>query len=390
MTIPAIEGTNKVVSEKMFTISGLRTAVFGLDELPPQVTEVACLWLLNPRMLTWEYMRPLAAEAIGNWNEKLAAGIELADGTPRRGLIAAAFDQRNHGTRLEDELANESWRGGDTRHAQNMFSIYHGTSIDASQLLTHLPSYIFPPSEDGSQIQITNNLAMGISLGGHATWHMLLHDPRVSAGCVIVGCCDYIRLMTDRADRSGLKTCESGLPPGGKFLGSVDFPNSLIDAVVERDPAGFLVGRKAVTGTGAGAGQEEFDKVQLVADDPAVSSERLLKHLGGKAILNLAGGADKLVPYSCAEPFLTWLKSQKPVVSRTLNVPNGEVPPPFVADGAVFGDKNTVFLEDNIVEGVPHLTVANMVRMATRFVEQVMSGTVGRASPPASSKGPTI
>ena len=49
------------------------------------------------------------------------------------GLIAVSFDQRNHGTRKVDNLANEAWRSGNESHAQDMFSIYreyqhHGES----------------------------------------------------------------------------------------------------------------------------------------------------------------------------------------------------------------------------------------------------------------------
>ena len=41
-----------------------------------------------------------------------------------QGLIAVSFDQRNHGSRKIDELANQDWRSGNERHAQDMFSIY--------------------------------------------------------------------------------------------------------------------------------------------------------------------------------------------------------------------------------------------------------------------------
>ena len=34
----------------------------------------------------------------------------------------------------------------------------------------------------------------------------------------------------------------------------------------------------------------------------------MAKTLGNKRILSLSGGADKLVPYRCGEPFLSWLK----------------------------------------------------------------------------------
>ena len=42
----------------------------------------------------------------------------------KRGLVAISFDQRNHGTREVNSLANETWRDGNETHAQDMFSIY--------------------------------------------------------------------------------------------------------------------------------------------------------------------------------------------------------------------------------------------------------------------------
>jgi hypothetical protein len=48
------------------------------------------------------------------------------------GLISAAFNQRNHGSRLVDKLHNEVWRQSNTQHAQDLFSCYYGTSVDCS------------------------------------------------------------------------------------------------------------------------------------------------------------------------------------------------------------------------------------------------------------------
>lgn len=39
-------------------------------------------------------------------------------------MIAVSFDQRNHGSRLVDEVANAAWRQGNERHAIDMFSGY--------------------------------------------------------------------------------------------------------------------------------------------------------------------------------------------------------------------------------------------------------------------------
>ena len=132
-------------------------------------------------------------------------------------------------------------------------------------------------------------------MGGHAAWHCILHDPRITAAVVIIGTPDYTRLMAHRAAKSKLKTWTSTSPPGASFLGSEDFPHALIDAVARYDPAGLLL-----------PGIDEHFK-------PPKEELRRFKglvqqHLDGKRILNLSGGADKLVPYAVGEPFLKALQ----------------------------------------------------------------------------------
>lgn len=104
------------VSQEIFTVAGISITVYGLNELFPDVREVACLWLLHPRLQTQECMGPLAAATLNDWSRrKECKGI---------GLLAITFDQRNHGSREVDPMANEAWRSGNARHAQDMFSIY--------------------------------------------------------------------------------------------------------------------------------------------------------------------------------------------------------------------------------------------------------------------------
>ena len=109
------------ISKESFTIAGILTTVFGLAELPSGSKNVACLWLLHPRLQTQACMEPIAYSAIAEWNHKLA---QREDRTQALGLIAATFDQRNHGSREIERLANEAWIYGNERHAQDMFSSY--------------------------------------------------------------------------------------------------------------------------------------------------------------------------------------------------------------------------------------------------------------------------
>lgn len=99
------------VSSTVYPIAGILTTVHGLEELPSDVKEVAVLWLLHPRLQVQACMAPIAAQSINQWNSKR--------GKSGKGLIAVSFDQRNHGSRLVDKLANEAWRQKNPRHAQD-------------------------------------------------------------------------------------------------------------------------------------------------------------------------------------------------------------------------------------------------------------------------------
>ncbi|KAF2260050.1 alpha/beta-hydrolase [Lojkania enalia] len=289
-----LQGTHSAsdpsVSAQTFTIAGILATVYGLSELPPSAPSVSCLWLLHPRLQTKETMAPIASQVIRAWNRRAQWGRSA------KGLIAVSFDQRNHGSRLVDKLHNEAWRQGNPRHAQDMFSCYHGTATDMSQLLDHLESYIFHSLTSPT---ITQNLVLGISLGGHASWHCILSEPRITAAVVGIGCPDYTRLMTDRARLSKLDTYTSSTPPGSTFLGSPDFPPALLSAIAQYDPAGLLLPNQFnPTGPDPKPSKAEFDRFKLL----------LRERLHGKHILNLSGRDDKLVPYAAGEPFLKALK----------------------------------------------------------------------------------
>jgi pimeloyl-ACP methyl ester carboxylesterase len=285
--------TDPSVSSQTYTIAGILVTVHGLSELPPSASSVACLWLLHPRLQTKDTMAPIAAQVISAWNARTQNGKA---GKQPKGLIAVAFDQRNHGSRQVDKLHNEAWRQGNPRHAQDMFSCYHGTATDTSHLMNHLESYIFNTAQSPS---ITQHLALGISLGGHATWHCLLSDPRITAGVVGIGCPDYTRLMTDRARLSKRETYTRTQPPGASFLGSPDFPQALRDAIAQSDPAGLLLpGHFDPTKADSPPSKASLDRFKILVRE----------RLHGKRILNLSGKADKLVPYAAGEPFLKVFK----------------------------------------------------------------------------------
>ena len=331
------------ISKVEHVISGLKTITYGLAELPPSANEVTCLWMLHPRLQTQECMAPFAAQFIHSHN--------LTPTSKRKGLIAVSFDQRNHGTRLISAIANEAWRSGNDKHAQDMFSCYHGTSTDTSQLLDHLAAYIFPDATDPRKI--TQNIVFGISLGGHAAWHVLTQDPRFSAAIITIGCPDYTRLMSDRARLSKRKTWTE--TQGRDFIGSADFPTGLVEAVRRYDPAGLLLGTLH-SSSPSGQAHLHYDLTQEQRD---ALLPLMVRTLGNKRIMNLSGGADKLVPYVMGKPFLDWLKAS--VASEK----SGIAPAGFFAGSGLV-------LEDVVVEGAGHEVPPEMVERMERFLLETL------------------
>ncbi|KAM5466892.1 hypothetical protein MferCBS49748_004255 [Microsporum ferrugineum] len=334
------------ISRKEMPVSGIVCSVYGLKEIPSQATEVSCLYLLHPRSNTRECMEWAAVGAVAEWNRRLASK-QVAPSEQNKGLVAISFDQRNHGSREVEKLCNESWKQGNPNHAQDMFSIFNGTTRDVSILIDYMGCYLFPKSDR----RITNNLALGVSLGGHAAWGCILHEPRITSAIVIVGCPDYINLMTDRARLSKLLTWTGSSPPGSQFLGSESFPQPLIESLRHWDPASLFLSHMS---------DHSFKEPSRSSPirDPTEEEKNALRPLmrrclAGKKILTLSGGADKLVPYARGEPFLTWLKSAIG--------PDG-----WYAEGKIS-------LEDIIFEGVGHQVTPPMRDEAIRFIGECLS-----------------
>ena len=205
--------------------------------------------------------------------------------------------------------------------------------------MTYLSSYIFYNSPTQT---IDDHIVVGISLGGHAAWQCVLHDKRISTAIVVIGCPDYARLIADRARLSKRKTWTATEPQGKSFVGSEDFPQGLLEAVKTYDPAGLFLGDSAGSST---SGELEVD-----TEKEGTVRERLQRTLSGKRVLCLSGGADKLVPYRCAEPFMRWLKGA-------------------VAKDGIFHDGDLV-LKDLIFDGVGHAMSKEMLEEAMEFIMQ--------------------
>jgi len=323
-------------------IAGILVTVFGLSELPPasETTSVSALWLLHPRLQTKECMAPFGAHIISEWNAHRKSSSSKKS-KPQRGLIAVSFDQRNHGSRLVSPIANEAWRTGNERHALDMYSSYAGTAADTSLLLDYLPGYIFPDSDR----TIDHNIVLGISLGGHAAWHVVTQDPRFSASIPVIGCPDYARLMADRARLSKRKDWLE--TQGRKFLGSPDFPPSLVESLRRTDPASLVASCLRDTPR-----EQAWASPSPTEGDRASLAPLMARCFGNKRILVLSGGADKLVSYAHSKPFLDWLKRS-------------------AGEGGWFAGGG-LHLEDYVYEGVGHEVPPAMVSQMVNFVNETL------------------
>ncbi|TVY21453.1 hypothetical protein LARI1_G000587 [Lachnellula arida] len=360
-------GTPPSVSMKTFHIAGILADVYGLDEVSPSSKSISCLWLLHPRLQTKQIMGMVASTSISDWNQR-------APGDRKVGLIAVAFDQRNHGTREVKAIANESWKSGNETHAQDMFrylfgfpvsndlvltgiSIFHGTALDTSLLIDHLGSYVF---NEPDSPPIEQHMVMGVSLGGHAAWQVLFNDPRVMAGVVIVGCPDYMRIMTDRARLSKRSTyTQDNLEP--TFLSSPDFPQSLITACSNHDPKALLFGTSPIPIPTNSSPSPPSPHPHLLSSSEQQRLRPILNaKLKGKRILVCSGGADNLVPYHCSEPFLRFLKHA-------------------TGKGGWYADGDVV-VEDQVYEGVGHTYSEGMVIDTRRFITDALANGAGISS----------
>jgi pimeloyl-ACP methyl ester carboxylesterase len=118
-----------------------------------------------------------------------------------------------------------------------------------------------------------------VSLGGHSTWLALLHDPRITVGVPIIGCCDYLRLMRNRVQGMLAK----------KTTGDHDNVAEAHEEEEERYlPEGLKRALRQLDAGGMG--------------EPAV------QRLKGRKVLVLCGADDRLVPYHCSQPFIERLQ----------------------------------------------------------------------------------
>ena len=104
-------------------------------------------------------------------------------------MIAAAWDQRNHGERKVSDMANEAWRAGNATHAQDMYGIVAGCVADNQGLIDVVAGYLFLEGRKN----VDQHLVLGVSMGGHSAWQLMFADERVEAGVMVIACPDFMR-----------------------------------------------------------------------------------------------------------------------------------------------------------------------------------------------------
>ncbi|KDN36715.1 hypothetical protein RSAG8_10644, partial [Rhizoctonia solani AG-8 WAC10335] len=206
-------------SKTDLSIGGIPIQVIGLKELNAPNEPLGVLFLLHGRL----------QDSKRNYLVRIANSVlDQATSRPEeraRELVVILLDQRNHGARTVDPIRNQGWKetGQISRlpngqidpqsldnisHLHDMYTLYTGTVNDVSFLITHLQPLLFPHDER----TIDKWMVMGISLGGHASWHIGAHDPRVSLVVPVIGSPTYLDLFQHRADGLGLPLAPPYLP----------------------------------------------------------------------------------------------------------------------------------------------------------------------------------
>ncbi|KAF8122677.1 Alpha/Beta hydrolase protein [Boletus edulis] len=249
---------------------------------------VHALFLLHGRTLSTESVVPIAKSIL---EASYAPGVNR-----KRDLIIIAYDHRNHGRRLVDPLRNQGWHKdpakNNPQHAVDMYTIQTGTAHDLTFLIDHIPAYIYP--------QVERNIvewgAAGTSLGGHSVWIALTRDPRIQLAIPIIGCPDYTKLISQRAQICGVP------------LEAPHYPLHLKAYVDAYDPASFAF--------------REND-----ATNPFL----------GKRILVLSGAKDTLVPWSASQEFVERLEVGDGVKKVVLEENAGhECTPSMIREAGLF------------------------------------------------------
>ncbi|KAH8981588.1 Alpha/Beta hydrolase protein [Lactarius hatsudake] len=225
--------TPDVVKETL-NAAGLSTNVYTRANLRDKRTSepVVVLFLLHGRTESADHIDPIARAAFSWAAEKEASSREAP-----RDFIVVTFDQRDHGKRMVNQRGNLGWgkNAESTRRTSgvSLFALFVvGALKDVSFLIDVLPSYVFPYDER----TIGEWALAGFSLGGHATWLALRHEPRIRIGISICGCVDIFPLLEWGADKLGVPRTAPYFPESLRALVRAYNPTAA--------PPGAFVGKR--------------------------------------------------------------------------------------------------------------------------------------------------
>ncbi|KAJ3323825.1 hypothetical protein HDV06_001195 [Boothiomyces sp. JEL0866] len=163
------------MEELKIVVGGIPVSFYSIPSKPAS-SEPLGIFFLHGRLWTSE-------STVKRWEKYL---LEVLDSFPDK-VYLIAFDQRNHGERMANEIHNQG-KEENPNHALDMFAIQYGTAKDVSYLIDCIPLFV----------DIQKWWVFGFSLGGHATLLSLTVDERLQLGISIVGCGDYATLMKMR------------------------------------------------------------------------------------------------------------------------------------------------------------------------------------------------
>lgn len=289
---PPVKGPFKYgndISKSIVNLAGLPVNVFGLSELTPVPSRASapppppvCVIIHmhgrggsadNEEKIARQLYDRIAREK-SSFRAQQDHGL-IATSSMVRDHLVVTFDARNHGQRTTNLLGQKAWKQGNKAHAMDLYGMIVGGSRDVSFVLDFLSPYLFPHDER----TVAEWVITGKSLGGHSTWHVLVHEPRIKVGVPFIGMPDFSKLLASRTRTSFVANAPPFVPASLK---------SLIESI---DPA-----------------QSPYDSF-----DPKVNP------FWGKKICVLSGANDKLVHWDWNEDFLRGLVLGEPT-------PKGEMP----------------------------------------------------------------
>ncbi|PWZ02485.1 hypothetical protein BCV70DRAFT_168376 [Testicularia cyperi] len=195
------------ISRTTYDLAGLPVNVFGVDELTPAPARASapsppgvCVVIhMHGRLGKAADDEGIARQMYDRISREKETYRTQQDSTGQeagetKDVLIVTFDARNHGYRLTNPAGQKDWKSGNPRHAMDLYGMIVGDARDVSFIVDFLAPYLFPYDER----RVDQWVVTGKSLGGHATWHVLANEPRITVGVPFIGMPDYTRLLNSR------------------------------------------------------------------------------------------------------------------------------------------------------------------------------------------------